>query len=122
MYERRPEVRATALPGLPAAIERVGRPFDCKPAWRHAEERRESTGEVGLIEEAHFGRDVREWLAGEDPIAGGFEATPEKIGMRRDPERSREGPGDAGRSDTDYRGRIGQGRRFEEASIEVVAE
>ena len=68
-----------------------------EPAGRHAEEPPEPVGQVGLVEEADLGGDVRQWLAVEDAIAGGLEATADDVGVRRDPERRLEAPGEMGR-------------------------
>jgi hypothetical protein len=42
---------------------------------RHAKESLEAAGQVGLVEEADLGGDVRQRLAVEDPIAGDHDGT-----------------------------------------------
>ena len=52
----------------------------------------EMAGEVCLVIETDTNGYVTRWLSFEETLSGGVDASPQQVGMRRDPERSRETP------------------------------
>ena len=66
--------------------------------------------------------DVGQWLAVEDPVARDLEATRHDVGVRRDPERRLEAPGEMGRAGTEQLGRRRHRHGLEQVQIQVRAE
>ena len=94
-----------------------------EPAGCDAQEPLEAAGQVGLVEEADLGGDVRQGLAVEDPGAGRIETPAGDVDVRTDPERRPEGAGEPGSGVAPIGSRgLGYRDRVEQAGVEVGPE